>query len=152
MTNAEICQIFREIADLLELKGENPYKIRAYRNIVRSIEELATPVSELVAEGRLREIPGAGEAISKKLNELVTTGHLEFYDKLKAEFPEGVRELLAIPGVGPKTAQMLYQDLGIKSLAELEKALTAGKPLPRMGEKTRGNILAGIGKTRREVR
>lgn len=152
MTNSEICQIFREIADLLELKGENPYKIRAYRNIVRSIEELATPVSELVAEGRLREIPGAGEAISKKLTELVTTGHLEFYDKLKAEFPEGVRELLAIPGVGPKTAQMLYQELGIKSLAELEKALTAGKPLPRMGEKTRENILAGIGKTKRDVR
>ncbi len=152
MTNTEICQIFREIADLLELKGENPYKIRAYRNIVRAIEELTVPVAELVSQGRLREIPGAGEAISKKLTELVNTGHLKFYENLKAEFPESIRELLALPGVGPKTAQMLYNDMGIKSIAELEKALTSGKPLPHMGEKTRENILAGIGKAKREVR
>lgn len=88
MTNAEISAIFTEIAEMLKLKKENIFKIRAYQKVARSINELAVPVEQLVAENRLNEIPGAGEAITKKITELVTTGRLAFYDRLKAEFPE----------------------------------------------------------------
>ncbi len=144
MTNSEICKIFRDIADLLELKGENPYKARAYRTVVRNIEELAVPVADLVAKNQLSEIPGAGEAIQKKLVELVNTGRLKYYEDLKAEFPPGIVELLALPGVGPKTARVLYNELSVKSVDELEKALVGGKQLPHIGEKMRENILHGI--------
>ena len=92
MKNSEIAKVFEDIADFLELKGENPFKIRAYQKLVRSIEHLPMEVEQLVAEDRLREVPGVGEAITKKITELVTTGHLGYYEKLKAEFPEGIRD------------------------------------------------------------
>ncbi|MFH1639141.1 MAG: helix-hairpin-helix domain-containing protein [Chloroflexota bacterium] len=154
MTNTEIAKIFREIADFLELKGENPYKIRAYRTVVRSIEELPVSVEDLDAQGRLREIPGAGEAIRKKISELVTTGQLKYYENLKVEFPDGIGDLLAIPGVGPKTAQRLYHELGISSIDGLEQAIVSGKAssLPRMGVKMRENILRGIQELRNPQR
>ena len=85
MNNAEIAAVFRDIADLLEKKKENWFKIRAYRRAADSIEELTVPVGQLVDEGRLKEIPGVGEAIIKKITELTTTGSLEYYEKLKAE-------------------------------------------------------------------
>jgi DNA polymerase (family 10) len=88
MTNQEISFIFSDIAAMLRLKKDNIFKIRAYEKIARSIAELKEPVEKLVAEGRLKEIPGAGEAIRKKLTELAATGRLTFYEKLKAEFPE----------------------------------------------------------------
>ena len=91
MKNTEIARVFQDIADLLELKEENQFKIRAYQRVVRSIEHLPVEVEQLVKEDRLKEIPGVGEAITKKINELVTTGHLEYYEKLKAEFAEGVK-------------------------------------------------------------
>ena len=87
MKNAEISAIFTDIAERLELKKENIFKIRAYRKVARSIEELPMAVEQLVREDRLKEIPGAGEAITKKITELVTTGKLEYYQKLKAESP-----------------------------------------------------------------
>jgi len=85
MNNKEIAKVFQDIADLLELKGENPFKIRPYQKAARSIEHLPVEVEGLVAEDKLREIPGVGEAITKKITELVTTGRLGFYEKLKAE-------------------------------------------------------------------
>ncbi len=88
MTNAEISSIFTDIAEMLKLKKDNIFKIRAYQKVAHSISELTVPVEQLVAENRLDEIPGAGEAITKKITELVTTGKLAFYDKLKAESPE----------------------------------------------------------------
>jgi DNA polymerase (family X) len=88
MTNAEISLIFSDIAALLRLKKENIFKIRAYERVARTISELREPVEKLIAEGRFSEIPGAGEAIQKKLTELAATGKLAFYEKLKAEFPE----------------------------------------------------------------
>ncbi len=88
MKNSEIGKVFQDIADLLELKGENPFKIRAYQRVVRSIEHLPVEVEQLVKEDRLREIPGVGDAITKKITELVTTGRLEYYEKLKAEVAE----------------------------------------------------------------
>ena len=88
MDNSEISAIFNDIAVMLELKKDNVFKIRAYRKVARSIEELNIPVAELVGEGRLKEISGAGEAIIKKITELVNTGKLDYYEKLRAEFPE----------------------------------------------------------------
>ena len=86
MKNTEIAKVFRDIADLLEKKNDNWFKIRAYRKAADSIEELPLAVEQLVAEDRLKEIPGVGEAINKKITELVNTGQLEYYEKLKAEF------------------------------------------------------------------
>ncbi len=88
MKNSEIARVFQDIADLLELKRDNIFKIRAYQKAARSIEQLPVEVEQLVAEDKLREVPGVGEAITKKITELVTTGHLGYYEKLKAEFPE----------------------------------------------------------------
>jgi len=88
MNNSEIAEIFQDIAVLLELKGENPFKIRAYQKVARSIKQLTVEVEQLVTEGRLKEVPGVGEAITKKITELVNAGRLDYYEKLKAEFPE----------------------------------------------------------------
>jgi DNA polymerase (family 10) len=93
MTNSEISSIFIDIAEMLRLKKDNIFKIRAYEKVARAIGELNVPVAQLVAENRLKEIPGAGEAITKKLTELVTTGRLAFYEKLKQEFPERARSV-----------------------------------------------------------
>ena len=90
MTNAEIAAVFTDIAEMLTLKKDNIFKIRAYQKVARAITELAEPVDRLVSENRIHEIPGAGEAITKKLTELVATGRLEYYEKLKKEFPERV--------------------------------------------------------------
>jgi len=154
MKNSEIVRIFEDIADFLELKGENPFKIRAYQNVVRSIKQLPVDVEQLVAEGRLKEIPGAGEAITKKITELVTTGRLGYYERLKAEFPEGISTLLDVPGIGPKTAMLLSRELDIKSVDELEAALISGRvtSLPRMGDKTAENILHQIQVSRKSVK
>ena len=152
MNNKEIAKVFQDIADLLELKGENPFKIRAYQKVVRSIEHLPVEVEQLVAEDRLKEVPGAGEAITKKINELVTTGKLDYYEKLKAEFPEGISTLLDIPHIGPRTAKLLSEELDIKSIDELEEAIVSGRvaTLPRLGEKTAENILRQIQAVRRK--
>ncbi|TET18092.1 MAG: DNA polymerase/3'-5' exonuclease PolX, partial [Dehalococcoidia bacterium] len=154
MNNKEIAKVFQDIADLLELKGENPFKIRAYQKVVRSIEHLPVEMEQLVAEDKLKEIPGVGEAITKKITELVTTGHLGYYEKLKAEFPEGISTLLDLPGIGPKTAMLLAKELDIKSVDELEAATVGGKvtSLPRMGDKTAENILHQIQALRRKKR
>ena len=89
MKNAEIARVFQDIADLLEIKGENPFKIRAYQRAARAIEHLPTELEQLARDDRLREVPGVGEAIARKISELVNTGQLAFYQKLKAEFPGG---------------------------------------------------------------
>ena len=86
--NSEIARVFQDIADLLELKGENPFKIRAYEKVVRSIEHLPVELEQLVKEDKLKEVPGVGEAITKKITELVNSGKLDYYQKLKAEFAE----------------------------------------------------------------
>ena len=92
MKNSEVARVFQDIAEMLKLKKENIFKIRAYQKAVRSIEELPVAVEQLVAEDKLGEIPGVGEAITKKITELVTTGHLGYYERLKAELPEGIKE------------------------------------------------------------
>ena len=152
MRNSEVAKVFQDIADLLELKGENPFKIRAYQKVVRAIEHLPVEVEQLVKEDKLKEVPGVGEAINKKIAELVTTGRLDFYEKLKAEFPEGISTLLDIPGIGPKTALLLSSELNIKSVDELKAAIVSGRvaSLPRMGDKVTENILRHIQTLRRK--
>ena len=93
MNNKQIAKVFEDIADLLELKGENPFTIRAYQRVVRSIEHLPVELEQLVREDRLKEVPGVGEAINKKITELVTTGKLDYYEKLKAESREQASQL-----------------------------------------------------------
>lgn len=146
MNNSEVARVFQDIADLLDLKGESVFKIRAYQKAVRSIEHLPVELAQLMAEGRLREVPGIGEAIEKKIIELLTTGHLHYYEELRAQFPEGVISLLQVPGVGPKTAVRLSVELGVRSADDLEKAIAGGRlsGLSRMGDKTAENILRGL--------
>jgi DNA polymerase (family 10) len=154
MKNSEVAQVFQDIADFLEMKGEIPFKVRAYQKAVRSIEHLPVELEQLMKEGKLREVPGVGEAIAKKIIELLTTGRLEYYDKLRAEFPEGVISLLDIPGIGPKTAVKLSTELGVKSVEELETAILEGRvaKLFRLGDKTAENILRHLQSLRTKER
>jgi len=152
MKNSEIARVFSDIADLLELKGENQFKIRAYRGVEHSIKHLPVAVERLVSENRLKEIPGVGEAIAGKITELVTTGSLEFYEKLRAEFPEGISTLLTVPGIGPRTAMRLSTELGINSVDELEAAIAGGSVagLYGIGNKIAENIRQHIQSMRRK--
>lgn len=146
MNNSEVARVFQDISDLLELKGESPFKVRAYQKAVRSIEHLSVELSQLKAEGRLRDVPGIGEAIEKKITELLDTGHLKYYEELRAEFPSGIISLLQVPGIGPKTAMRLATELGVKSVEDLEQAIADGRVagLFRMGDKTAENIRRGL--------
>jgi DNA polymerase (family 10) len=146
MDKEQIAEILSEIGVLIELKGENPFKTRAYANAARTLETLTEPLDKLVAEERLGEIKGIGDALQKKITELVTTGKLAYYEDLKASTPPGLLEMMQIPGVGPKKVKALNDKLGIKSVAELEAAAKAGKiaGLEGFGEKTQAKILEGI--------
>lgn len=153
MKNTAIAKVFSDIADLLELKGENPFKIRAYQKAARAIEHYPKELEIMIDEGEdLRSIPGVGEAIAKKATELITTGKLDYYENLKAEFPEGITNLLAIPGIGPKTASKLSSELQINSVDALERAIQSGEvaKLFRLGDKTANNILQQIQALRRK--
>lgn len=153
MKNTAIAKVFQDIADLLELKGENVFKIRAYQRAARTIEHLPKETEIMLEEGEgLKGIPGVGEAIAKKTTELITTGKLGYYENLKAEFPEGITSLLEIPGIGPKTAKRLSGELEIKSVEELEQAVRQGKvaKLFRLGDKTADNMLQQIQAFRRK--
>lgn len=152
MKNSEIVKILEEIADFLELKGENIFKARAYQKAARSIEFLSEDVAKLVQENRLSEIPGVGEAIGAKLTELITTGHLKYYEKLRDEFPPGIDTFLNIPGIGPRTALLLTHELQITTIEDLDKAIAEGRVagLRGMGEKTAQNIQHQIQAFRRK--
>ena len=144
MTNEEIAHIFENLAALTELQGESPFKVRAYQRVVRVIEHLPRPLSQMVQESEdLRQIPGIGEAISSKIQELVTTGQMKTYEEAKAQFTEGVLTLMDVPGIGPKTAVRICEELGVSTVGELEQAIVEGRlaALPRMGEKSAENIL-----------
>jgi DNA polymerase (family 10) len=146
MNNRQVADILYEIADMLEIKGEVIYKSIAYRRAADNILNLGRNINDVWREGKLREIPGVGEALAKKLDELLRTGRLEYYEGLKEEIPPGVVAMLAIPEVGPKTAKLLYEKLGLMSVADVERAAREGKlrELPGLGVKSEANILAGI--------
>ncbi len=145
-TKQEITEILDELALLLEMKGENPFKSRAYANAARSLEALDEDLDLVVREGRLATIKGVGEAISKKIEELAATGQLRYYHDLKATIPAGHFEMLKIPGLGPKKIHILYEKLGIETIGELEYACQENRllDLAGFGSKTQQKILAGI--------
>lgn len=146
MDKDKVAEILVEIGTLLELKGENPFKTRAYSNAARAIEGLAEPLAKIVAEDHLGEIKGVGEGIAKKVKELVETGKLAYYEELKASLPAGLMAMLDIPGLGPKKIQALNKKLGIDSVEKLEQACKQGQvaQLDGFGEKTQTNLLEGI--------
>jgi DNA polymerase (family 10) len=153
MKNSDVARVFQDIADLLELKGENVFKIRAYQKAARAIDYHPRELEAMIEEGEdLQSIPGVGEAIAKKTTELITTGKLGYYENLKGELPQGITNLLDIPGIGPKTASKLSSELGISSVDELERAINDGRvaKLFRLGEKTADNILHQIQALRRK--
>ena len=150
MNKDEVAEILINIGTLLELKGEVVFKTRAYANAARTLESLSEPLDKLIAENRLGEIKGIGEALQKKITELATTGKLAYYDELKASIPPGLLEMLQVPGLGPKKVKALHDKLGIKTVDELEAACQAGKVagLEGFGEKTQTNIGEGIKRRR----
>lgn len=151
MKNREIAAVFTDIADMLEVKGESPFRITAYRRAARALEGLTEDIAAVAAREELEEIPGIGKGTAEKIQEFLRTGTLKYYEELRASLPPGITALMAVPEVGPKTAMLLYERLGVKTIDDLEQAAQAGKirTLPRMGEKTEENILKGIALLRR---
>jgi DNA polymerase (family 10) len=150
MDKDRVAEILISIGTLLELKGENPFKTRAYLNAARAIESSGEPLDKLVSESRLGEIKGIGEALQRKITELVSTGRLAYYDELKASVPPGLLALLEIPGLGPKKIRALHDELGIESVEQLELACKENQvaELRGFGAKTQTNILDGIQRRR----
>ncbi len=150
MEKAQIVEVLSEIGTLLELKGEVVFKARAYANAARTLEGVSEPLEKLIAENRLGEIKGIGEALQQKITELATTGRLAYYEELKASIPPGLRDMLQIPGLGPKKIKALHDQLGITTVEQLEAACQAGKVagLAGFGEKTQANIREGISRRR----
>jgi DNA polymerase (family 10) len=147
MNKTEIASVLTDIGTLLELKGENPFKIRAYQSGARLLEGLGEEeIAARVKAGTLEEVKGIGEALAQKISELHQTGKLEFYEKLKASMPAGLVEILSIPGLGAKKVRVLQDKLGVDSIAKLRDACNEGKvaALEGFGEKTQEKILAGI--------
>ena len=125
-SNAEAAEIFRSIADLLDVMGER-FKPEAYRRAARSIDALTEDLATVAARGELRSVPGVGEAIEEKVREYLATGHMAYLDRLQKEVPPGVAELLRVPGLGPKTARRFWVELGLEGPAELLAAIDAGR-------------------------
>jgi DNA polymerase (family X) len=150
MKNQEIAKIFNDIADLLEIKGENPFRIRAYRRAALNIESFAKDVAEMSAK-ELMEIPGIGQDLAGKIEEYASAGKVQAYEDLKKKVPEGLGILLSVPGLGPKTAKLLSEQLKVKNLADLERFARERKlsGLPGIKEKTEENILKGIAMLKR---
>lgn len=151
MTNADLARSLRQLGQLLEVKGENPFKIRAYYNVAQTLDGFPQDVAALAREDRLSELPGVGEGIARKLKELVETGQIAALEELKKEYPAGLLDILSLQDVGPKTARLLFEKLHVTTVEELEKACREGKvrSLPRMGEKTELKILAAIEASRK---
>ncbi len=150
MDKESVARTLVEIGILLELKGENPFKTRAYSSAARTLEGLGESLSVLVAENRLGQIKGIGQALEEKITELATTGKLKYYDDLKASIPPGLIEMLEISGLGPKKIRALHEKLGVDTLEKLELASKEGRvaALDGFGEKSQANILEGIDRLR----
>lgn len=146
MNKKELITVLEEIGTILELKGENPFKSRAYYSAARAIETMTDDVFELIGERRLDTVKGIGKAISEKLTTLAEQGHLPYYEQLKAEIPPGLFDMLEIPGMGPKKVKAVYEQLNISTIGELEYACLENRlrDLPGFGQKSQDKILKGI--------
>lgn len=146
MRNDKVAEMLEELGDLKEILGENPFKVRAYRRAAEAIRRLTTPIEELIEQGRLNEIEGVGASLAAKITEFVRTGKVSELEELRRKVPPSLRAFLEIPDMGPRTAWLVYERLGITTIEELEKAATEGRlrHLPGMGPKKEENILRGI--------
>lgn len=146
MKQLEVADIFEEIACLLELKGENPFRIRAYQRAAMNLRNLPEDLEQRVEAGTLEEIPGIGRDLAQKIEEIVTTGRLAFLEKIRRQLPGSLVQLMKVPGVGPKTARQVYDRFKVKSLAELERIVRSGqlRKLPGFKERKEENLLRGI--------
>ncbi|RUL88821.1 DNA polymerase/3'-5' exonuclease PolX [Tautonia sociabilis] len=146
MRSADVARILDEMGTLLELKGENPFRCRAYHNAADAVRGLGDDLPDRIASGKLAEVPGIGETIQRKIIQLVTTGSLPSYEQLRAELPPGLVALLRVPGLGPKKIKALHEALQIESLADLRRAGESGKiaGLKGFGAKTQRKILEGL--------
>lgn len=145
-TNREVAEVFDHIADLLEIKGEVIYKTLAYRRASESIKELGRDINDVWREGKLTDIPGVGKAIAEKIDELLSTGKMEFWEKLTAQVPASLADLLQVPDLGPKKVALFWSELGITNLEELETTAREGqlRQLPGMGAKSEAKVIAGL--------
>ena len=146
MKNAEIAGLFNEIADILELRGENIFRINAYRRAAQNVEGLSRPIEDVAAEGALHELPGIGKDLEAKIAEFLDSGEIDYLNELRKETPQVLLDMLRVPGIGPKTAVRLQKELNIGSLAELRQAALDRRirELPKMKAKTEENILKGL--------
>jgi len=146
MNKDQVAQVLTEIATLLELKGENPFKSRAYANAARAIEGLGEPLETVFAPESEARLKGIGDSLHKKICELLATGKLAYYEELKNSVPAGLLVMLGIPGLGPKKVKALHERLGVETMEQLEKACQLNRvaELAGFGEKTQANILSGI--------
>jgi DNA polymerase (family 10) len=146
MDKATIADVLEKIATLLELKDENPFKIRAYTNAARSLETFGGNIADLANEETLEKIPGIGKAIAAKIKELVETGSLKFFEELRAEFPADILELFSLPGLGAKKIKALHEKLQVSSIAQLHEACVAGRvaELPGFGKTTQEKLCTAI--------
>src|SRR5438445_13722056 len=151
MTKREIADVLEEIAFLLELKGENPFKVKAYSTGARVIESLPEEPTVLVQKGLLRNVKGIGQTLEGTVTELVTTGRSALHQEFQAAFPASLLEMAAIPGLGPKKLKAIYDQLGISSVGELEYACIENRlgGLQGFGQKTQEKIRAGIRQDKR---
>src|ERR687887_1395123 len=150
LDKAAVARALREIGMLLEVKGENPFKVRAYEAGARALEDADEDLAALVASGRLRELRGIGEALAKKIADLHATGRTDLLDRLRAELPKGILELVQVPDLGPKKIAALRDALGIASVADLEAACREGRvrEVKGFGAKTEARILEGLARMR----
>ncbi len=146
METARIARILDEMGTMLEINGENPFRCRAYHTAAQSLMNLPDELTEMIADGRLKEVPGIGDTMYAKIVQLATTGQLPSYDELRRGTPPGLVALLRVPGLGPKKIKALHDELKIESLADLNEAAKSGKiaGLKGFGEKTEAKILEGI--------
>ena len=146
MKNREIVDIFNNVADMLAIRGDQIHRVLAYRKAAESIEALGRDINIVYAEGKLTDIPGIGETLAAKIEEMLTTGHLEFYDKLAREIPPSLVEMLRVEGLGPKRVKQIHEVLKVETLEQLTAVAREGKlrDLPGMGAKSEAKLLAAI--------
>src|SRR5919199_5370068 len=146
METARVAQILDEFGTLLEVRGENPFRCRAYHNASQALRGLPADLSGMVADGSLAEVPGIGETMLAKIAQLVTNGELPAYEELRRTTPPGLVALLRVPGLGPKKIIALHDELKVESLADLRRAAEEGRiaALKGFGAKTQEKILEGI--------
>jgi len=146
MINAELAQLFDELADVLEYRGDNPFKLRAYRKAAQVLRDLKQSVTVLAAQGGLRDLPGVGAAIARKIVEYIETGRIERYEEARKAAPDGLLAMLRVPGFTPRVAARAVKALGIASVEELAEAARSGrlKDVPGIGPRKEQEIVRGL--------